>query len=290
MGYNNNHAGMHMIWHRRYATYDDLAYYDRLAEEQRKKVKENEVNRGDVTVMSQQEKVVNSKPKQKAKKKNVNSNSMMEIPRIPYGTEKVIDIQYFGKIDLISKNLMFIALKNKINMGSILNDVEGIMKKDERTNSKPSINNSWSWMPLLEKAMIFLTILADKLDCSVQEFFIEDEEVCKRYIYKLLDEIKDWEWDEGYIDSETGNAEIFIRCFRETSLGDLYRPSMDLTITREYYDEVPIYTLAYGDLSVRALSIYDYLVKGAYLLEEEEGKLKDLVERLIKEHPEWMQE
>ena len=36
MGYNNNHAGMHMIWYHRRNSYDDLEYYDRLAETQQK--------------------------------------------------------------------------------------------------------------------------------------------------------------------------------------------------------------------------------------------------------------
>ena len=32
MGRNNHHAGIHMMWYRRYAAYDDLEYYDKLAE------------------------------------------------------------------------------------------------------------------------------------------------------------------------------------------------------------------------------------------------------------------
>lgn len=290
MGYNDHHAGMHMIWYRRYAAYEDLAYYDKLAEERCKREKMKEAKEKEEIVMGNQEKNVQNSSKQSTKKKQKNNKSQksMEIPKIPYGTEKVIDIQYFGKMDLISKNLMIIALKNKVDIGKILYDVENIMKKDERTNGKPAINNSWSWMPMLEKAMIFLTILADKLNCTVQEFFIDNEEVCKNYVYKLLDEIEDWEWNEGYIDSETGNAEICIRYYGDNTSIDLYR-SMDLTISREYYNGIPNYALSYGDLSVRALSMYDYLIKGAYLLEEEDGKLKEVVERLIKEHPEWLE-
>ena len=36
MGRNNNNAGMHLIWRKRYAPYDDLAYYDHLVAKQRK--------------------------------------------------------------------------------------------------------------------------------------------------------------------------------------------------------------------------------------------------------------
>ena len=39
MGYNNHHAGMHMIWSKRYAPYEDLSYYDKLAEEKRMRAK-----------------------------------------------------------------------------------------------------------------------------------------------------------------------------------------------------------------------------------------------------------
>ena len=289
MGYNNHHAGMHMIWHRRYAAYDDLDYYDKLAEEKRIQARIEKEN-GEIVEMDKQENT-GQKPTQqniKKKQKSKSRQNTMEKPKIPYGTEKVIDIQYFSRMDLVSKNLMFMAIKNKIDIGKILCEVEDIMKQDERTNA--AINNSWSWMPILEKAMIFLSILADKLNCSVQEFFIDNEEVRKKYIYKLLDEIKDWEWDEGCIDAETGEAEIRICNYGDSELIDLFSPSMDLTINREYYDGVPNYTLSFGDLSIRPLSMYDYLIKGAYLLEEEEGKLKELVERLVKEHPEWVEE
>ena len=289
MEYNNHHAGMHMIWHRHYAAYDDLDYYDKLAEEKRIQARIEKEN-GEIVEMDKQENT-GQKPTQqniKKKQKSKSRQNTMEKPKIPYGTEKVIDIQYFSRMDLVSKNLMFMALKNKIDIGKILCEVEDIMKQDERTNA--AINNSWSWMPILEKAMIFLSILADKLNCSVQEFFIDNEEVRKKYIYKLLDEIKDWEWDEGCIDAETGEAEIRICNYGDSELIDLFSPSMDLTINREYYDGVPNYTLSFGDLSIRPLSMYDYLIKGAYLLEEEEGKLKELVERLVKEHPEWVEE
>ena len=41
MGYNNNYAGMHMIRYSRYGQYDDLKYYDKLAEQERQCKKEN---------------------------------------------------------------------------------------------------------------------------------------------------------------------------------------------------------------------------------------------------------
>lgn len=43
MGYNNNYAGMHMIRYSRYGQYDDLKYYDKLAEQERQCKKENAI-------------------------------------------------------------------------------------------------------------------------------------------------------------------------------------------------------------------------------------------------------
>lgn len=37
MGYNNNHAGLHMISHRRYGDLDNLEHYDEIAEEKARK-------------------------------------------------------------------------------------------------------------------------------------------------------------------------------------------------------------------------------------------------------------
>ena len=41
MGYNNNYAGMHMIRYSRYGQYDDLKYYDKLAEQEKQCKKVN---------------------------------------------------------------------------------------------------------------------------------------------------------------------------------------------------------------------------------------------------------
>lgn len=43
MSYNNNHAGMHLMWYRKYGNYDDLAHYDKLAERNAKQNKKEEI-------------------------------------------------------------------------------------------------------------------------------------------------------------------------------------------------------------------------------------------------------
>ena len=58
---------------------------------------------------------------------------------------------------------------------------------------------------------------------------------------------------------------------------------MDLSIERQVFDDSVNYALAYGCLIVKKS---DFLVKGAYLFEEEKGKLQELVDRLIVNYPE----
>ena len=49
MGYNNHHAGMHMMRYGKYINYDNLDYYDRIVQEEhleRKRVEEKTKNKG----------------------------------------------------------------------------------------------------------------------------------------------------------------------------------------------------------------------------------------------------
>lgn len=303
MGYNNNHAGMHMMRYSRYAAYDDLEYYDRVAQEAYARKQQLEKEQGEVQESREKETVsvrsdINMsdvKPHNQNKKKNKKQNSKKPTILCPprkYGTEEVIDFSHFLSADLVSKNIMIYALKNKKDAYKILSDAEDLLKQDIRTNAEVSSLDEWSWMPILEKSMIFLSVVAEKLDCTIQEFFINDEDYRKRFVYKLLDEIGDHEWDEGEVD-EDGNATITISDFdrwhhltdRSHSMGII--DSMDLSVERQVFDDGVNYTLSYGCLTVRVTSAYDFLVKGAYLLEEEKGKLQELVDRLIEEHPEW---
>lgn len=312
MSYNNNHAGMHLMWYRKYGSYDDLAHYDKLAERNAKQNKKEEIlnspskekvddilEKNTITEEDLSTKSitpVNITPSHKKTKKNHTHKSHRKFPFAPkYGTEEVIDMKYFENMNLVSQNVMLMALKSKKDIGKIIFEAEELMKKDFRTNSELSIQNPWSWITALERSMVFLDILADMLDCSVQEFFICDDRANKTFIYKLLDSIDDDEWDHGFVDSETNNAEISIEGYNYSLISDFEGRSnlpldfliWDLTIEKEFIDGKAIYTISYGNLGCNMLSSYDYMLKGAYLYEEPAGKLKDTMERLIFAHPEW---
>ena len=309
MGYNNNNAGMHLIWHRRRMSYDDLDRYDRLAE---KKSREKKIIVPVSTISAairddgkEQRKEVDGRmninqsnevpKKQKQKKRSGKPKKQQELlfPKHPaYGTEKIIDIDNLVGAGIVSQNLMLMALKREIDIKRILLEVEDIMKKDERTNPEPSWNNAWSCLPMLDKSVIFLNVLAERLDCSLVEFFIDDEKSRKQFLYKFLVNIDDSEWRSGEIDPETGRAYICIddygRRFKEVGYQYSTLTAMDLILEKDLLDDGTIwYSLAYGSLSIRPEAAYDYAGMGAYLWEEGEGKLKDYIENLIAKHPEW---
>lgn len=311
----NNNTGMHMIWYKHYAKWDDLDYYDRLVEEKEKK---KNALKSEVKTASNQSDVVNDQKaavkaadmgkkmnadnvnnkRNQPKKINKNNQDDFHIP-FPappeYGTERILDVNYLIKSNIVSTNLMFMALKRKIDIKKIMLEAEAMMRKDERTNAKPGFNNPWSWMRMVEKTNIYLAILADKLDCSIMDFFIDDESSRRAYIYKFISRLSDYDWDDVEIDEETGNAVIIASRygdkFSETkglaSWRDFER-RMDLALYKEIMDDGTYsYSIAYGSLTLRASSAYEYAGIGAYLWEEEEGELKDYIERLIADHPEW---
>ena len=318
MGYNNHHAGMHMIWHNHYAAYEDLEYYDRLAEEEEqfsenkseeipsssksltvrstnykerqdiKKVAEKDMTQPDETLGKQKQNI-----KHKPKKHDDRESQW----RPKYGTEMIINTQSFFNFDIVSRNLMLMSLKREIDIKRIILEAEDLMKKDKRMNPKPSEESSWAWLPILEKAGVFLNILAEKLDCSLAEFFLDDERSRTAFLHKLLISIEDNEWDIGEIDPETGEAYICINHYgvRFKEIGYEYHDPMgehsrrmDLTLEKVPQENGRFwYTLSYGSLYINPRSAYNYVTMGAYLWEEE-GKLKDFIEKLISKHPEWV--
>lgn len=295
MGYNNNHAGMHMISYKRYSNYENLNHYDNIDEKillrTRKQIKKQNIEKERVS-----ETKVNNTNKNKTSKNTSNQSNTKRTPKRVYGNDNVISQEFFKSMDLVSKNLMLIALKQGKDTKSIINEAEELMNQDRRTNAELDIQNPWSWLPIVEKSTIFLSILADKLNCSVQDFFINDEKATKTYIYKLLDEISDYEWNDGFVESDTGNAEIKIESYEQTVAGvnptadilsTLLCP-MDLVLYREYHDGVASYSISYGSLLSSIGFSNNYLIKGAYLWEEEKGKLQKTVERLLSAHPEWI--
>lgn len=302
MGRDNNNAGMHLIRFSSYRYYDNLEYYDRLAvdewrkkqqkikeKEEKKRLEEQKKKAELETKMALNQKAEERKPK----KKNNGQNDNNKIMRPKYGEEKVIPMRFFIEKDIVTRNMMIIALKKRLDIFKILEEAENMMSDDKRMNCEVAFNNSWSWMPMLDKSMVFLGIVAEKMECKLKDFFEDDSETTKAFIYELLENINDYEWDSGEFDNDEGSAEIRIEGYDYTFV-DEYEintnrivDEMNLTIHKETIDNVPYYSLSYGSLLVRPINAFNYVSKGAYLWEEEDGLVKDTVERLIKIHPEW---
>lgn len=210
-----------------------------------------------------------------------------------YGTESVIDIEHF--LFHPEANIMKIAIQKKKNIYQILKDCEALMKRDIRTNPDPQSNRS---MPVTVCTSIFYSLLAEKLDCSIQEFFMCDKDANKRFVYSLLDEldkidIDNLEWSFDIDEEDDGYASLSIPSFdyfygmvpdgKRYAEGDYRQYNMDLELTREKIDGEYYYAISFGDLTIYRDILSNYMIKGAYLLEEEEGKLKDFFERKLKQ-------
>lgn len=291
MGYNNNHAGMHLIWHRRYGMYDDLRYYDRLAEEEnnRKKLELKIENKCKDKVT---EKVNKSMDKEKNNKNKTKPNNS----KATYGNEILndIDVQYYaGFPQSVMANIMIIALKNKKDIYAILEECEELMKKDKRTNPAPDYMFGTS---KLESTLVFLSMLADKLNCCTFEFFIEDEKYRRNYVYGLISELMKSEMlmqcIDGYIE-ESGVASFSIHNFdyhyeMTERFSRPTEPNMTLEFIKEIFEDGTVnYAIGFGSLNINTNTKYNYCNKGAYLLEEESGVLAYYIEDMIKAHPEW---
>ena len=273
MGYNNNYAGMHMIWYGIGKSYDDLDYYDKLAEKNRK----NRVFTMNIhdTVTEENEKIVEKKENKSKKKKNKNQREDQ------FEIKEYIDGKQFANYDIITRNAAFYALKKKKDISYMVYELEAIMRYD-----KGMIRNRI--LPMLEKGMIFLSVLAEKLECSIYDLLRNTDEERKEYIYDLLDKIEDDEWNVIYIDEGNNEVELSLGCYfvhndrKVYEENNIFLDDTDLIIKKVLDGDKYIYGICYGNLVVRD-DIYDtYLGRGAWLLVEEDGKIKEVLERIIK--------
>ena len=267
MGRNNHNARMHMIWHRRYGAYDDLAYYDELAKKKALEEKAKKV----------EPELANEMNSNQTKQKCNNAPSK-------YGRESVVDIHHFLYADVVNANIMINAIKNKKDIVEILNKIEDLMKRDVRTN--PSPKSQLSYFPKMDNAFRFLSILAEELDCAVSEIMCDDEFMRRKFAYDLLDGLKELETD-FICDIDDGYAELTIDNFdfKYGMTPNVYRniyDRMSLTITKQTYDDGEVfYSLSFGCLLLDDRTKDKYMTKGAYIWEESEGHLKDFVEKII---------
>lgn len=272
MGYNNNHAGMHMIRYSRYGEYDDLKYYDKLARENKSKE--------DYEIMQATQKRADTTKK---KKHNVKDNKGIS----EYGTEKIIDMKHFMLPEVIVANILIMSMKNKKDIYEILSQCECEMKKDFRTNASSDVD--WSLMPLINNSIIFLSLVAEKLGCVISDFFIDNPSNRKEFVYALIEQIrKDTHltFDSGDV-NEDGSAEFSYSGFDHTygMSNVVHEPiwkDMALTFYKEIFmDDEISYSVAFGDLQITLNTKFDYMLKGAYLWEEDNGKLKEFIEETL---------
>lgn len=310
MGYNNNNAGMHMIWYRHYGEYDNLDYYNKYSETIANRKKKEPVKKTDSvedmtnsdtnnyqqSEMEVTAEVKNSQEPNVIKKanqhKNKKKNKTYHEKQPECGKDKLIDIHHFIELPkVVMANIMIMAMQRKKDIRMIMKETETLMKNDFRTNPEP--DTDWAYMPKLESSLIFLSILAEKLECGAYDLFINDERRRRRFICKLLEELKEHdEYWEGWIEG-SGDAGISIKSFdfvyhMTTDFADVFDEIMSLYITKDIFDDGEVnYSLYFGNIIVKEKTKYDYMIKGAYLWEEEEGNLKDFMENILQQHPEW---
>lgn len=278
MGYNNNYAGMHMVRFTHYGQYDDLGYYDKLAE------KENKCKR----IKTESDKNHIDR-KNKFKKKLVEWNNKYGGG---YGVEELIEINHFVYSHIIMSNIMIIAMKNKKDIYEILIECEDIMNNDYRANSVPNI--SWSYMPMMDKFMIYMSLVAERLNCTIWDFFTDEPTQRKDFVYSLIKQLQTDSYlypDDGEININE-SAEFLYNDFDHTygMSNVMHQPvyhDMALTFSKEVFEDEINYSVSFGDMTINSNTKFNYMSKGAYLWEEDNGELKNFIEKTIKRYPEW---
>ena len=304
MGYNQHHAGMHLIrYSQKYAPYDDLEYYDELAKRQRnteKNIRTSETpsvltetsSKSDKPTEHPQKKdmqktMSNEKTRPKQKKKKEVSLIYKSHTNITYGTEAVIDTNhYLGISYIVPANIMMIALQKKLDIYEIMDECEKLAASDKYLNPNPEYLYQCS---KVERSLVFMSLLAEKMQCSVYQFFINDSESRRQFVYSLLNDLQDdlWTVSKDCINEETGDAEFIVSQFdyiygMAEKINYKHSQSMDLTVSKNKFSSDKIfYALGFGCLDINYENDNDFMHKGAYIWEEEEGKLRDYVEHLI---------
>lgn len=277
MGYNNNNAGMRFMRYKHYAKDENLEYYDKLAEEEflRKRAEQK-------VAKEKEEKAKTLEPQLSEKTDSNQVEQKSHNSPFKYGREYLVDIHHFLYANHVNANIMIYAMKKKKDIVAILNKVEDLMKRDIRIN--PSPKSQFSYFPKMDNAFRFLSILAEELDCTVNEIMCDDEFMRREFAYDLLDSLQENDFvcdvDDGYAELTIDNFD-FVYDMTPNIYRD-FHDRMSLTITKKTYDDGEVgYALSFGSLLLNDDTKDKYMVKGAYIWEEDEGHLKDFTERII---------
>lgn len=280
MGYNNNNAGMHVIRHTAKNYYDDLEYYDRLAEEQFEQ--ELEKKRAE-----------EKKKKEKKKKKNHNAQQSMKI-------KKPIEHKYFNCDIEWYENIYLISVERKLDIYNALCECEKLCSEDSRMTD--NINPLYR-LTSLEKVNVFLNLLADKMGCNVCDFISFNAEKRRKRLYKILDDLHTsvfdcylapiFDYDTTEDDDEDADDIVeIISIIPDTYLAlerlDCMMEYSFVKITPKTSDEEPVFVFCVSageryDTPVKVvneISKFKYMRPGSEVAREHEGKIADFFEEL----------
>lgn len=278
MGRDNNNAGIHMIHFKKSEFKDDSRYYDQLIAERYKR---------NVALKKEIESSIESKPIV-VEKNNIdpkqNSNSKCKKKEKLSKRNYIIDEKHLNNTNLVLTNVMIMALKSNLNIHKILIDTEKLMNRDSRFNGDLTFDENPFPCVQMNKMMVYLNILAEKLNCSVQELFIDDEESRRNFVYELLDQIPDYIWDDDSDEDDDWelNASFCIPHYNpDAPILETFGTYYNTLIIRKITDETSFYTFSCVDYAPLYYSEH-YLMRQACIWHEKEGKLKEKVEHLIK--------
>lgn len=314
MGRNNNNAGMHLCWYTNPYFRFDMA--DKHSEDEsvikvirnipvfeKKDYKSTSKPIKNEVLDNQQYKSKNDVKKQKVKiqkPKETENNELSRFSLFSTGKEEVIDPLYFGDYWNIPTNIMAIALKKKINISKVLDDIEMQLLNDIRIN--PNYKNAiCNQSYILNNSIVALRMIADKLDCSINDLLDFNRNEYKRVAYSILDivkEVPDYEL-KGYICNDSKNAVLSIpyfdkylidgdNCIIDEEDEEAYPFDMKLEIVRIHVNGKPFYYMQYGAELVYMREWFEYIPKQASIWGSSSGKIKQVAEGIFKKHPEWI--
>lgn len=305
MGYNNNHAGMHMIYYNRRNSCEDLEYYDRLAEKVRKKEENTQRLQSTEKTAESKNHIAgnvcensNIQPQKSNKKEWENQNRNKHQKERP-GKTKIIDDMYFRNTIDWYANIYLLAFERKLDIYDDICECEYLCEQDIRMSEK--YLNSLEPITVIDKTSVFLNLLADRMGCDVCEFIIPNNESRSKRVYRLLDKLEKTycnsksvtyafeysvEEDEEYI-CERLSLNQFMYLDLPVSDGKFPKCNMEYyfdKLTFEDEKQKPIYTF---NVTTRVFHPYNnqcfnFMYGGAEIISETQGRLKDFFERTKK--------
>lgn len=298
MGYNNNNAGMHMIRYAAKNYYDDLGYYDRLAEREYKQ--ELKMKREQEEKDAQ--KIEKSKTNTVRRKRNKNRNRQKLIPY----TETIAK-KYFENTMHLDANIYLISVERKLDIYDALCECEKLCSEDSRMIDNV---NPLRQLTSFEKVNVFLNLLADKMGCNVCEFILPDEEKRKKKVYRILDDLhanviddpdvpafyEITEADDEDVEYVVESISLVPYKYLDFELSDCMMEYSFVKISSKTGDSKPSYVFY---VSLRALTLtrgscyaptnakrmdeiwkFKYMSRGSEIVRENKGKIADFFEEL----------